>query len=172
MQPRSVLKLIKYIHLYGDKAFLIFIFIGLIPFYCFTMEYSLAFYFALKYLSIPILIITLFIFTVSSSKNHKLKVVIVYLARGLIAIVVSSGYIVAFNALIGSSKEILVEGNITNIETHIGSRGHRDYFVHLSGVSADTPDRLQVDREEYESLKNQKLYSKIWKKGSLGFLYN
>ena len=148
--------------------------VGMIPVLTYETEFNTSFHLAFKYLSLPIILICLYVyFTKMPSWKRdvgKIKGLFWTLMVAASLILLSGGYVLGANALIGTQNTVEVKGEIAKLEKTISSKGGTSYIVSIKDNSNNLT-KLRVSKEDFIGLKEGQLYQDYWFIGSLGLLY-
>jgi len=92
------------------------------------------------------------------------------LAAGVVTLF-SSGYVLAFNVLVGKQEKELIEGRVVNLSTTSSTKGGTNYavLVRVNGFTKSV--KLSIPKSEYFKLEKGDVYYGEWTRGSLGMLY-
>ena len=157
---------------FGEKLFLAFMLIAIIPIYIFEVAFNEPYIFAFKYLTIPIFIVVYYIFWFKMplwrSRNSILKGVFFSFLFASLAVLMSGGYVIGFNAWAGSQESIEISGAVTNLGISKG-KNSTSYVVTLNDQGLER--KLEVNYTVYADLKIGEVYTDHWHKGSLGLIY-
>jgi Ca2+/Na+ antiporter len=160
---------------YGSWIFILYIIVGVIPIVKYDTIFNEPFFFAFNYLSIPVFLIAFFFYFKSFPKYRKLAGDVkgglwLLMLCGLF-ILMSAGYVMYVNTLIGYQQDTKVEGKIVKLNIDTGGKGGPSYFVHIDNVPTGKELKIKVSKQYFSKLEKGQYYSKVWKKGSLGILY-
>ncbi|MEP2652382.1 MAG: hypothetical protein ABJH06_10355 [Paraglaciecola sp.] len=159
---------------YGDNLFFVYMIVGIIPVLIYETEFNTPFHLAFKYLSIPILSVCLYVyfFKIPNWKRNtgKIKGLCWTLMIAAMLILLSGGYILGVNSLIGTQTPTEVNGEIVKLEKNTSSKGGTSYIVSIKDNS-NKLTKLLVSKDDFIGLKKGQLYQDTWFTGSLGLLY-
>ncbi|MBC3807810.1 hypothetical protein H8K52_10690 [Undibacterium seohonense] len=156
----------------GGRLLLVNALISLIPLFIYEGELDASFILALKYLSAPIFILSVYIYLFKMpsyrSETSRIMGIFVTLAVAALLTVMSGSYLLIINAFGPSQSELAVQGNVTKKE--ISGRNSTRYKVTLTDING-RQITLDVSFKEYDQLVVGQMYSQRLKVGSLGLLY-
>ena len=158
----------------GDPLFFVFMIGAIIPIFIFESEFNEPYNLAFKYLSLPILILTFLLSKLLLPKWRSevgpFKANGFTLLSALLFILLSGGYVIAFNALIGKQTPIMIEGSVTNKSKTIGSKS-TSYQISINDKNSGKEIKVESTEKEYKNTEVGDTYSKKWVVGSLGLIY-
>lgn len=135
-------------------------------------EFNASFFFAFKYLSLPISVIIIFLgakyqhIIFYESNGRLFRSMMAFLAIP-IAILMSVGYVSFFNAIIPPQETVCYKGIIK--EKFISGASRKSYVIALD--IDDDERKFSVSEEEYNKIKLGQFYKIKMKKGGLGIVY-
>jgi len=163
----------KFLEKRGDVLLVGYILLGAVALGIFRTLHDENLAFAFKYLSIPILLLSFYVYFFKMSrfraKEGPIKGPLYTLGCVLLLITISAGYVSVVNAFGPGQRDITIQGRIAELKTEQHRRG-KTYNVVLAG-KGDRTLTLKVPLAEYNSLAVGQHYSARWKIGSLGMLY-
>jgi len=165
----------QFLKKYGSNIFFGYIIIGIIPIFVFVTEFNTPFYYSFKYLSLPILTLTFYVYLMKMPTyrraNGDVKGILLTMLYTVMFILFCSGYIIGFNAIFGKQTDYKIEGTIVSLSSISGGKGGAKYHVSIKNSMSDNVIKLDVSKHEYDKLNIGQVYSAYWKVGSLGIIY-
>ena len=165
----------KFLRKYGDGLFLGFMILGAVPLFLYEIEFNVPFYFAFKYLTVPIAAlcfsVAYFMLPAWKEKQGKAKSFFITVLAAALFVLMSGGYVIGINAILGSQTAVTISGIVTELHTHTGSRSRTTYSAAVKRHGSGEPVTLGISEKEYRTLEIGSEYAQQWMKGSLGFLY-
>jgi hypothetical protein len=165
----------RIIQKHGENFFFAYIIIAVVPLFIYEIEVDAPFIFAFNNLSVPILALAFYIYLAMMpewrQKAGKVKGIGFTLMFAGLFIIMSGGYVILFNALVGTQQEQKIEGKVVKLDTSSSSESKTSYHVSVKNGITGRVIELTIPESTYSHLEVGHLYSQMWKVGSLGLLY-
>ena len=167
----SMRKIAVTVKRFGTAFFFGLMLVGVTPLFLIESEFNAPFVFALKYLSIPIVVIFLsfgLIYRdVFQSDEKKGAYWFGLIAHPLLATLWSGGFVLLANATFPPQRNVVIDGVVQRKEI-AGGR----YKSHVVDVATSAGlKRIEINPYDYERLNVGAEYHSKWKIGPLGFAY-
>ena len=160
---------------YGSWLFMLSAIGGVIPTYLYNTVLNAPYYWAFKYLSVPIFSGSLYIFFFKlpefRRKAGKFKGVAWTSMVAALLLLFSGGYVLLFNALVGSQEEAFLSGKVVELDTYKSTKGGTSYYVYVLLPNSDEPVKLDVSKSHFNTFDVGSDFTEVWIKGSLDILY-
>ncbi|AIY67078.1 hypothetical protein [Pseudoalteromonas piratica] len=160
---------------YGSWFFITFMVLGVIPILQYDTILNEPFFFAFDYLTIPVLIVSYFLYFTTFPKYRKqagdIKGCLWVFMLCCLFILMSQGYVMYVNATFGTQLDTKLEGKIVELDTYTSNKGGTSYYVYIDNTATGEILKLDVSKRHFDKLKVGNNYSEIWKTGSLDILY-
>ncbi|WP_289031210.1 hypothetical protein [uncultured Paraglaciecola sp.] len=164
-----------YLKKYGDWAFLVYILVGVAPTFMYDTILNESYVWAFKYLSFPIGALCFYVYLCKVPEYlRKAGRVKGFLWASIITtmlILISGGYVMGLNAMVGEQQQVQLIGEIVELDTYESTKNGMSYYVYIQTTHANEPTKLDVSRKHFESLKVGDCFSEPWSKGSFGLMY-
>ena len=164
-----------YLKKYGDWLFIIFAVVAIVPNYLYDTVLNAPYIWAFKYLSIPITVITFYIYFNKLPKFRreagKFKGVAWTSLVAALLILMSGGYVLAFNAQIGSQEAVQLSGKVVELDTYKSTKGGMSYYVYVSFPNSEEPTKFDVSKSHFNTFEVGAEFQEVWFLGSLDILY-
>lgn len=158
-----------------EIGFLVFMGLGIAPLLYYETIQNQAHYWAFKNLTFPTFIVGLIVslYKIKNIKEtvEKLKVFAFMVLFCSIVLLMSAGYVMWVNALIGQQEEYPIEGEVLKLDTYTNTKNVTSYTVSIKGPSSGETIKLDVSKSHYETLQVGSHFKETWKIGSLGLVY-
>lgn len=164
-----------YLKKYGEWVFLVYILIGVAPTFMYDTILNESFIWAFKYLSIPFFVICfyvyLFLVPEYRRKSGIVKGVLWTSTITAMLLLISGGYVMGLNAMIGVPEEVTLTGKVVKLDTYKSTKGGMSYYVYIQSDITNERRKLDVSKSHYGSVRVGDQFSEMWFRGSLGLLY-
>ncbi|WP_198435493.1 hypothetical protein [Moritella sp. F3] len=164
-----------YLKKYGDWVFLVYILVGVVPTFMYDTILNESFIWAFKYLSFPIGILCFYVYLCKvpeyRRKAGKIKGLLWTSIIAAMLILISGGYVMGLNAMVGDQQQVQLTGEVVELDTYESTKGGMSYYVYIQTTHSNEPTKLDVSKKHFESLKVGDYFSESWSKGSFGLMY-
>jgi len=163
------LKINKYINVF----WVFYCLVAIYPILNYSYEFNKPFYFTFKYVGLLATFIVLFTCIYKAKKQKAIVVVANFIEIAMVGSFVtlmSTGYILAINANIGTQKVTCIEGKVID-----KWKDKQSGLVTTFNLKIETTTKqnkvLNVSKSAYQKLHTDSIYSNCWTKGVFGLLY-
>ncbi len=164
-----------YLKKYGDWVFVVFAVVAVVPNYLYDTVLNAPYIWAFKYLTLPILFITFYVYFNKLPEYRRqagiFKGFVWALMVAALLILLSGGYVLAFNAQVGSQEAVQLSGKVVALDTYKSTKGGMSYYVYVSFPDSEEPTKFDVSKSHFNTFEVGSEFQELWFKGSLGILY-
>ncbi|WP_207797900.1 hypothetical protein, partial [Shewanella xiamenensis] len=165
-----------YLKKYGNGLFILIAVVAIIPNFLYDTVLNAPYHWAFKYLSIPIFGLSFYVYFYKLPKfRRKAGNFKGFAWTSMVAallLLFSGGYVLFFNAWVGSQKEVYLSGTVVELDTYKSTKGGMSYYVYVLLPNSDEPVKLDVSKSHFNTFKVGSEFKEVWIRGSLGILYH
>ena len=150
-----------------------FLILGIIPIFLIETQHNVPFYFAFKFLLLPIIVLAFYIGIKYKNiffSNDKLSIknFLTIIAFTFVITLMSGSFISLINAIIPPQEKVIVEGTVID-KSELSGKRSKSKFITIK--TTDEKIKWEVDEQTYNSLQVGYTYSNVFTKGGLGIIY-
>lgn len=150
---------------------IIYIIVGVIPFFVFEDSQGNVLNGLFKYLTLPVAVCIYFLLDKQKRRwFDNIKLFISSICVSALFLLVTYGNILGANCLVGKQEEVLMEGVVIGMSV-ASSAGLKRYTLVIENSVSHLKYKVLVNNKFYRQQKIGRNYSQVWMRGPLGILY-